>query len=153
MIKFLEPFIQWLHVASVVLMIGGFFFFRVVLIPIANRFPEPINIILSALKRFSRVVWITLLTVLISGIYNFISFLRTARITAEETEVDYSLYILMLGIKFFIVFLIYTVAVVLTFPYPVFEGFQKKPTPWLNIIIVLGLVIIFLSAFLRRLSF
>lgn len=134
-------------------MIGGFFFFRVVLIPIANRFPEPINIILSALKRFSRVVWITLLTVLISGVYNFISFLRTARITAEETEVDYSLYILILGIKFFIVFLIYTLAVVLTFPYPVFEGFQKKPTPWLNIIIVFGLIIIFLSAFLRRLSF
>ncbi len=150
---FLKPFVQWVHVGSVVLMIGGFFFFRVVLIPIANRFPEPKNIILSALRRFSRVVWITLLTVLISGVYNFISFLRTARVTAQETEVDYSLYILILGIKFFIVFLIYTVAVVLTFPYPVFEGFQKKPTPWLNIIIVLGLIIIFLSSFLRRLSF
>ena len=153
MIKFIVPFIQWLHVGSVVLMIGGFFFFRVVLIPIAHRFPEPKDIISSALRRFSGVVWITLLTVLISGVYNFISFLRTARITAQETEVDYSLYILILGIKFFIVFLIYTVAVVLTFPYPVFEGFQKKPAPWLNIIIVLGLIIIFLSAFLRRLPF
>ena len=153
MMMFLKSLIQWIHVGSVVLMIGGFFFFRVVLIPIANRFPDPKTIISYALRRFSGVVWTTLLTVLISGVYNFISFFRTARATAQETEVDYSLYILILGIKFFIVFLIYTLAVVLTFPYPVFEGFQKKPTPWLNITIVLGLTIIFLSAFLRRITF
>ncbi len=149
----LKSFIQWLHVGSVVLMIGGFFFFRVVLIPIANRSPDPKNMISSALRRFSGVVWTTLLTVLVSGVYNFISFLRTARITAQDTEIDYSLYILILGIKFFVVFLIYTLAVLLTFPYPVFEEFQKKPTPWLNITIALGLIIIFLSTFLRRLSF
>lgn len=153
MMMFLKPLIQWIHVGSVVLMIGGFFFFRVVLIPIANRFPDPKNIISSALRRFSKVVWITLLTVLMSGVYNFLSFFRTARATAQDAEVDYSIYILILGIKFFIVFLIYTLAVVLTFPYPVFEEFQKKPRPWLNIIIILGLIIIFLSAFLRRMSF
>ncbi len=151
---FLKPLIQWVHVGSVVLMIGGFFFFRVVLIPIANRLPDPKTLIASALKRFSAVVWTALLTVLLSGVYNFISFFRTARRTAAETgEADYSLYIFVLAIKFFIVFLVYTIAVVLTFPYPVFEGFQKKPTPWLNIIIILGLIIIFLSAFLRRLSY
>lgn len=150
---FLKPVIQWVHVGSVVLMIGGFFFLRAVLIPIANRFPDPKSLISSGLRRFSGVVWITLLTVLMSGVYNVISFFRTARITAEESEVDYSLYILILGIKFFIVFLIYTLAVILTFPYPVFETFQNKPSPWLNLIIFLGLIIIFLSAFLRRLSF
>lgn len=150
----LKPLIQWVHVGSVVLMIGGFFFFRVVLIPIANRLPDTKTLIASALKRFSAVVWTALLTVLLSGVYNFISFFRTARMTATETgEADYSLYIFVLAIKFFIVFLVYTLAVVLTFPYPVFEGFQKKPTPWLNIIIILGLIIIFLSAFLRRLSY
>lgn len=149
----LKPLIQWLHVGSVVLMIGGFFFLRFVLIPIANRLPDPKTLISSALKRFSGIVWTALLTVLISGVYNVISFFRAARMSATESAVDYSLYILVLGVKFFIVFLIYTLAVVLTFPYPVFEGFQKKPAPWLNIIIILGLIIIFLSAFLRRLSF
>ena len=150
----LKPLIQWLHVGSVVLMIGGFFFLRIVLIPIANRLPDPKTLISSALRRFSGIVWIALLTVLISGVYNVITFFRTARMSATESiDVDYSLYILILGIKFFIVFLIYTLAVVLTFPYPVFEGFQKKPTPWLNITIILGLIVIFLSAFLRRSSF
>jgi len=150
----LKPLIQWVHVGSVVLMIGGFFFFRVVLIPIANRLPDPKTLILSALRRFSAIVWTALLTVLLSGVYNFISFFRTARMTAVESgEADYSLYIFVLAIKFFIVFLVYTLAVVLTFPYPVFEGFQKKPTPWLNLTIILGLIIIFLSAFLRRLSY
>ncbi len=150
---FLKPLIQWLHVGSVVLMIGGFFFFRVVLIPIANRSPDPNTLISSALRRFSGIVWSALLTVLISGVYNVITFFRTARASAAESvDVDYSLYILILGIKFFIVFLVYTLAVVLTFPYPVFETFQKKPAPWLNIVIILGLIIIFLSAFLRRMA-
>lgn len=147
-----KPLIQWVHVGSVVLMIGGFFFFRVVLIPIAKRNPDPMSLISSALRRFSVVVWIALLTTLISGLYNVITFFRTARSTAVESlEVDYSVYILVLGIKFFIVFVIYTFAVVLTFPYPVFEEVQKKPTPWLNMLIFLALITIFLSAFLRRL--
>ena len=150
---FLKPLIQWLHVGSVVLMIGGFFFFRVVLIPIANRHPDPNTMISSALRRFSGIVWSALLTVLISGVYNVITFFRTARMSATESvDVDYSLYILILGVKFFIVFLVYTLAVVLTFPYPVFEAFQKKPSPWLNVTIFLGLIIIFLSAFLRRMA-
>lgn len=150
---FLKPFIQWLHVGSVVLMIGGFFFFRVVLIPIANRLPDPNTLISSTLRRFSGIVWSTLLIILISGLYNVITFFRTARMSAAESvDVDYSLYILVLGIKFFIVFLIYTLAIILTFPYPVFEAIQKKPAPWLNIVIILGLIIIFLSAFLRRMA-
>lgn len=148
---FVKPLIQWVHVGSVVLMIGGFFFFRVVLIPIANRLSDPDPLISSALRRFSGVVWCALLTVLISGLYNVITFFRAARkLAAESIAPDYSHYILILGIKFFIVFLIYTLAVILTFPYPVFEVFQKKPSPWLNLIIILGFFIIFLSAYLRR---
>ncbi len=149
----LKPLIQWLHVGSVVLIVGGFFFFRVVLIPIANRLSDQNTLISSALRRFSGIVWSALLTVLISGLYNVIAFFRTARTSATEAAAsDYSLYILVLGIKFFIVFLIYTLAIILTFPYPVFETVQKKPSPWLNILILLALITIFLSAFLRRIG-
>ena len=151
---FLKSLMQWIHVGSVVLMIGGFFFFRVVLLPIAGRFPKPEVLISSALRRFSGVVWTALLTVLISGLYNFITFFRAARAIAATGSFvsDYSLYILVLGVKLFIVFLIFTLAIILTFPYPVFDVFQKKPAPWLNLTVVLGLIVIFLSAFLRRLG-
>ncbi|MXV74564.1 hypothetical protein F4Z99_09815 [Candidatus Poribacteria bacterium] len=151
---FLKTLIQWIHVGSVVLMIGGFFFFRVVLLPIANRSAEPAALISSALRRFSSVVWTALLTILISGLYNFITFFRTARADAAIDPVvsDYSLYIFVLGIKLFIVFLIFTLAIALTFPYPVFGVYQKKPAPWLNLTIILGLIVIFLSAYLRRLG-
>lgn len=148
----LKPLIQWLHVGSVVLMIGGFFFFRVILMPIANRFPEPTAVITAALRRFSGIVWCALLTVLISGLYNFITFFRAARGGAAAEMPYFSLYILVIGIKLFIVFLIYTLAIMLTFPYPVFDIFQKKPAPWLNLTVILGFIVIFLSAFLRRLG-
>ena len=145
-------------------MIGGFFFLRTVFLPIANRSADAAALIASALRRFSGIVWTALLTILISGLYNFITFFRTARaVTATQSHsamqlanayntADYSLYILILGIKLFIVFLIFTLAIVLTFPYPVFDVYQKKPAPWLNIITILGLIVIFLSAFLRRLG-
>ena len=135
-------------------MIGGFFFFRVVFLPIANRYPESESLIASALRRFSSVVWTALLTVLISGLYNFITFFRGARADATIDPIvsDYSLYIFVLGIKLFIVFLIFTLAIALTFPYPVFGVYQKKPAPWLNLTIIFGLIVIFLSAYLRRLG-
>ena len=135
-------------------MIGGFFFFRVVLLPIANRHAESESLIASALRRFSGVVWTALLTILISGLYNFITFFRAARADAAIDPVvsDYSLYIFVLGIKLFIVFLIFTLAIALTFPYPVFSVYQKRPAPWLNLTIIFGLIVIFLSAYLRRLG-
>ncbi len=150
----LKSLIQWIHVGSVVLMIGGFFFFRVVLLPIANRSTDSENLIASALRRFSGIVWTALLTILISGLYNFITFFRSARADASMDPVvsDHSLYIFVLGIKLFIVFLIFTLAIVLTFPYPVFSVYQKRPAPWLNLTVIFGLIVIFLSAYLRRLG-
>ena len=135
-------------------MIGGFFFFRTVFLPIANRVADPAALISSALRRFSGVVWTALLTILISGLYNFITFFRGARADAAIDPVvsDYSLYIFVLGIKLFIVFLIFTLAIALTFPYSVFAVYQKRPAPWLNLTIILGLIVIFLSAYLRRLG-
>ncbi len=135
-------------------MIGGFFFFRAVLLPVAKRSSDPAALITSALRRFSGVVWTALLTILVSGLYNFITFFRAARAeTAVDLVVsDYSLYIFVLGIKLFIVFLIFTLAIVLTFPYPVFDVYQKRPSPWLNLTVILGLIVIFLSAYLRRLG-
>ena len=151
---FLKALMQWIHVGSVVLMIGGFFFFRVVLLPIANRSSDPGALIASALRRFGGIVWTALLTVLISGLYNFISFFRTARSASAVNPVasDFSLYILVLGVKLFIVFFIFTLAIILTFPYPVFDVYQKRPAPWLNLTVILGLIVIFLSAYLRRLG-
>ena len=151
---FLKALMQWIHVGSVVLMIGGFFFFRVVLLPIANRSSDPAALISSALRRFGGIVWTALLTVLISGLYNFITFFRTARAgsAVNPLTLDYSLYIFVLGIKLFIVFLIFTLAIFLTFPYPVFNVYQKRPAPWLNLTVIFGLIVIFLSAYLRRLG-
>ena len=150
---FLPALMQWLHVGSVVLMIGGFFFYRVILIPATKALPhsQQSQLAQSISQRFRPVVWLTLITVLVSGVYNFISFLRVARFrNALEISPDYSLYILILAIKFFIVFLIFTLAIVLTFPYPVFAPFQRHPSRWLNLTLILGLIVIFLSTFLRR---
>ena len=147
--------IQWLHVGSVVLMIGGFFFLRVILLPATKVLADQQQSQLteSAFRRFRTVVWSALITILVSGIYNFVTFFRSAINQAQivlETPPDHSIYILILGTKLFVVFLIFTLGVVLTFPYPVFAPFQKRPAPWLNVAIILGLIVIFLSTFLRR---
>ena len=154
---FLPALIQWIHVGSVVLLIGGFFFLRVILLPAAKVLPENQRpkLLEAAFRRFRIVIWSALLTILFSGVYNFIAFLRSTGSfspdpTREPIE-DLSIYILVLGVKLFIVFIIFTFGVLLTFPYPVFALIQKRPAPWLNLTLILGLIVIFLSSLLRRL--
>ena len=139
------------------LLIGGFFFLRVILLPSAKVLPENqrSKLVAAAFRRFRVVVWSALLTILFSGIYNFIAFLRStgsfSQDLPKEPVQDLSTYILVLGIKIFIVFIIFTFGVLLTFPYPVFAPIQRRPAPWLNLTLILGLIVIFLSALLRRL--
>jgi uncharacterized membrane protein len=154
---FLPALIQWIHVGSVVLLIGGFFFLRVILLPSAKVLPDnqQPKLLEAAFRRFRVVIWSALLTILFSGVYNFIAFLRStgslSQDPATELTQDPSTYILVLGVKLFIVFIIFTFGVLLTFPYPVFAPIQKRPAPWLNLTLILGLIVIFLSALLRRL--
>ena len=154
---FLPALIQWIHVGSVVLLIGGFFFLRVILLPSAKVLPDnqQPKLLEAAFHRFRVVIWSALLTILFSGVYNFIAFLRStgslSQDPATELTQDPSTYILVLGVKLFIVFIIFTFGVLLTFPYPVFAPIQKRPAPWLNLTLILGLIVIFLSALLRRL--
>jgi putative copper export protein len=154
---FLPALIQWIHVGSVVLLIGGFFFFRVILLPSAKVLPEnqQSKLLEASFRRFRVVIWSALLTILFSGVYNFIAFLRStgslSQDSPKEPVEDPSTYILVLGVKLFIVFIIFTFGVLLTFPYPVFAPVQKRPAPWLNLTLILGLIVIFLSALLRRL--
>jgi formate hydrogenlyase subunit 3/multisubunit Na+/H+ antiporter MnhD subunit len=140
-----------------VLLIGGFFFFRVILLPSAKVLPEnqQSKLLEASFRRFRVVIWSALLTILFSGVYNFIAFLRStgslSQDSPKEPVEDPSTYILVLGVKLFIVFIIFTFGVLLTFPYPVFAPVQKRPAPWLNLTLILGLIVIFLSALLRRL--
>ncbi len=153
--ELLPVLMQWLHVGSVVLMIGGFFFLRVVLLPAAKVLPAPqkAEIIDVAFRRFRVIVWIALITILVSGVYNFIAFLISTgnqTVTDPKLAPDYSMYIVVLGVKFLIVTLIFILGIALTFPYPVYAPIQKRPAPWLNVTLILGLIVIFLSTFLRR---
>ena len=128
---FLPALIQWIHVGSVVLLIGGFFFLRVILLPAVKMLPEDQQpkILEAAFRRFRVVIWSALLTILFSGVYNFIAFLRStgsfSQDSAKEPIENLSTYILVLGVKLFIVFIIFTFGVLLTFPYPVFAPIQK----------------------------
>ncbi len=154
---FLPALIQWIHVGSVVLLIGGFFFLRVILLPAAKVLPENqrLKLVEAAFRRFRVVIWSALLTILFSGVYNFIAFLRStgslSQDAPKEPVENLSTYIIVLGVKLFIVFIIFTFGVLLTFPYPVFIPIQRRPAPWLNLTLILGLIVIFLSALLRRL--
>ena len=139
------------------LLIGGFFFLRVILLPAAKVLPENqrLKLVEAAFHRFRIVIWSALLTILFSGVYNFIAFLRStgslSQDAPKEPVENLSTYIIVLGVKLFIVFIIFTFGVLLTFPYPVFTPIQRRPAPWLNLTVILGLIVIFLSALLRRL--
>ena len=100
---FLPALIQWIHVGSVVLLIGGFFFFRVILLPAVKTLPENQRpkLLEAAFRRFRVVIWSALLTILFSGVYNFIAFLRSTGSFSQDPDAEpvenLSTYILVLG--------------------------------------------------------
>lgn len=64
---------RWVHIASVVTLIGGFIYARFVLAPaIASAPPAERNSLIAAAQRaFRPLLFIVIATVLISGIYNY----------------------------------------------------------------------------------
>jgi uncharacterized membrane protein len=64
---------RWIHIASVVTLIGGYIYARFVLAPaIASAAPTEGNILSAAAQRAFRPILFTVIaTVLISGIYNY----------------------------------------------------------------------------------
>ena len=130
---------RWIHITSVVTLIGGFIYARFALAPALAQLPEPTRGEVGdrAVANFRPVLYTVLVTILGSGLYNYL--------TKASYPPHYHMWI---GIKFLFALHIFAVAILYTIP----GAGEPKRRRWLTGMVVSGLVIIAISAYLRWIS-
>ena len=130
---------RWIHITSVVTLIGGFIYARFALAPALAKLPEPTRGEVGdrAVAHFRPLLYTVLATILGSGLYNYL--------TKAKYPPHYHMWI---GIKFLFVLHIFAVAILYTIP----GAGEPKRKRWLTGMVVSGLIIIAISAYLRWIS-
>ena len=131
--------IRWIHIASVITLIGGFIFARFALSPALATVPEPTRGEIGdrAVANFRSVLYTVLVTILGSGIYNYLN------------KASYPpFYHMWIGIKFLFVLHIFAITILYTIP----GAGEPKRRRWLTGLVVSGLVVIAISSYLRWIS-
>lgn len=131
----LNVVIRWLHIASVVTLIGGILFGRLVMAPsIGTLAPEAREALAdTAATRFRPIALIAMVCLVLSGIYNILS-----------NPGHSALYHTLLGIKLLLAAHVFAAGILITRPK------NARRTRQMTGVVISGLVIIFISAWLRR---
>lgn len=138
----LNAFIQWLHITAAVVGIGGIAFLRLILIPsLANLEPPARERLLqSVLPKFRLAVWTVIGVLIGSGLYNL----------ATSAHLGDPRYLRALEIKILVAVILFAISFGITLPFPALAGMQKQRPRWLAVNVVLGIIILLFSAYLRR---
>ena len=130
---------RWIHITSVVTLIGGFIYARFALAPALSKVPEPTRGEIGdrAVANFRPLLYTVLVTILGSGLYNYL--------TKAVYPPHYHMWI---GIKFLFVLHIFAVAILYTIP----GAGEPKRKRWLTGMVISGLIIIAISGYLRFIS-
>ncbi|HTX35873.1 MAG TPA: hypothetical protein VME43_12670 [Bryobacteraceae bacterium] len=135
MAEALNVFMRWLHISSVVTLIGGMIFGRAVLIPAAGKLSDETRTALGerAAAAFRPLVGAAIAALLVSGTYNIVS--------NPGHTVKYHI---LLGVKLLLVMHVFAVSWLLVQP-----NYAHRSRAMMSALIS-GLCIILISAYLRR---
>ncbi len=142
---------RWLHVASAVVGVGTTLFMRFVIVPALARVPNGGEVLDQIRPGLKRVIHSALGLLILTGFYNYLAVavprikqLKSTGLAAEQL----ALYHPIMGFKIILSLVLFVVAILLLMPLPSFHENRKT---WLSVNSVLGLLILFLAAILRRL--
>jgi hypothetical protein len=127
---------RWLHITSVITILGGFIYARFAVAPALASLPPIDGAAFSnrTIGLFRPVLYTALAAVLISGLYNYL------------TKAFYPPhYHAVIGVKFLFVLHVFAASVLYTIP----NTNDAKRTLRLNWLVISGLVIVAISAYLR----
>ena len=134
---------QWIHVMAAVVGLGGIGFVLLILMPsLSNLDAEQRESVYRAIAgRFRWVSWSAMLLLLLSGLYNL------RRYYWEE---PWDRAWRFLTLKIVLAFGLFGIVLALTLPLPWFESLHRRRKRWLWIGFILGIVVVLISAYLRR---
>ncbi len=136
---------RFIHISSAILLLGGAFYARQVLVPILSSLPsgQVETAARTSQVRFRTTLWSLLVLIVLSGLYNF---------TTYSGPRHSSSYQMWFGIKMLLVLHILATAILWgTSPYAGEISIGKSNRRLLGMVIS-GFVVVFISAYLRSLS-
>ena len=139
----MPTFVQGIHVAAVVIGVGGLAFLLFVLTPsLGDLRPEQRALLAQqVIGRFRWVIWSAIVVLLASGLYS---------IREYYWEAAWGKSWMLLTIKIVLAFIVFVIALALTLPFRVFDWVRARRQIWLSIAVGLAVAVIFISAYLRR---
>lgn len=138
----MATFVQWVHLSAAVIGVGGMAFMLLVLFPSAGLLDEEQRdrLLKAALGRFRWVSWSVMILLLASGLYN----------VKLVWLVPWGPYWTFLSIKIVLALAIFVIILCLTIPLKIFAGFRERRKQWLYVALGLAMIVILISAYLRR---
>jgi uncharacterized membrane protein len=138
----MATFAQWVHVSAAVVGVGGMAFLLFVLFPSVGVLNEEqrAGLLKAVLGRFRWVAWSVILLLLASGLYN----------VKIVWLVPWGTYWMFLTIKIVLALAVLAIVLCLTIPLSVFDRFRKRRKQWLYTAFGLAMIVILISAYLRR---
>jgi uncharacterized membrane protein len=132
----LNVIMRWLHITSVVVLIGGVLYARLVIAPVLRSLPAPEQDTLgdAVAARYSSLLYLAMLLLTGTGIYNMVMNLGRG-----------PLYQSLLGIKLLLVLHVFAVGLLIVKPK------NPKRARLMTGVVISGITIIAISAVLRQL--
>jgi len=133
---------QWIHLSAAVVGVGGMGFLLVVLLPSARVLtPEQRDVLLQAVGgKFRWVSWTVIILLVVSGLYN----------VSLVWEAPWGRYWQMLTVKIALAVVVFLISLGLTLPFKFLEPIRARRKHWLTAAFAVALVVILISAYLRR---
>ncbi len=135
---------RWVHIVSVVALVGGTVFMRFALIPSADESldtDQHDRLRHNVLKRWKRVVHACVGLLVVTGSYNFYM--------SMHDHVPAMPYHAFFGPKLLLALVVFFFAIALTGSSPGFASLRANPRKWLSVQIVLALTIILISGVMK----
>jgi uncharacterized membrane protein len=134
---------QWVHVMSAVVGLGGMAFLLLILIPSLRVLSADQREALSKAVaiRFRWAIWSAMALLLISGLYH---------VRRYYWEEPWDRAWRLLALKISLAFAVFGIILGLTIPFYLFEPLRAQRRIWLLVAFILGVVVVLISTYLRR---
>lgn len=137
---------RWLHIASVLTVVGGSIFICLVLYPaIRTALDDTVRESLRAqvLRRWARVVHVAITLIIISGIYN--------TVVVFPQHPGQPLYHALYGVKVILALVVFFIATAVLGRSPAFASLRRRGRLWITLNVVLALIVVLISNVLKNL--
>ena len=144
--------LRLMHILAAITAVGGMIFIRFALLPAMETLaPDQRRTLHEAVRvRWARVIQISILFLLVSGLINFIMFVGDAKEFSEAWREAYNgTYQMLFGIKFLLALAVFALASILTGRSPGTQKLRDNMRFWLNINLAMALAIVLISGVMR----